>query len=82
MIPSKLKSFPVLISFLNHCIICCCCNQGLNAPTMIMSKTMIFLLTSCNTEKRIAKNIYIYNSNRNYKKKKLITTTILNKKQI
>ena len=27
---------------------------------------MIYLLTSCNTEERIAQNIYIYNSNRNY----------------
>ena len=31
---------------------------------------MIYLLTSCNTEKRIAQNIYIHNSNRNIKKKK------------
>ena len=29
---------------------------------------MIYFLTSCNTEERIAQNIYIYNSNRNYKK--------------
>ena len=31
---------------------------------------MIYLLTSCNTKKRIAQNIYIHNSNRNIKKKK------------
>ena len=30
---------------------------------------MIYLLTSCNTEERIAQNIYIHNSNRNIKKK-------------
>ena len=29
---------------------------------------MIDLLTSCNTEERIAQNIYIHNSNRNYKR--------------
>ena len=29
---------------------------------------MINLLTSCNIEKKIAQNIYIHNSNRNYKK--------------
>ena len=28
---------------------------------------MIYLLTSCNTEERIAQNIYIHNSNRNIK---------------
>ena len=38
-----------------------------------LTKVMICLLTSCNTEKRIAQNIYIHNWNRNYKK--LITTT-------
>ena len=37
------------------------------------------LLISCNTEKRIAQNIYIHNSNRNYKK---FTATILIKKRI
>ena len=41
---------------------------------------MIYLLTSCNTEERIAQNIYIHNSNENYKK--LTTTTILMKKRI
>ena len=41
---------------------------------------MIYLLTSCNTEERIAKNIYIHNSNRNYKK--LTTTIILIKNRI
>ena len=30
---------------------------------------MIYLLTSSNTEERIAQNIYIHNLNRNYKKK-------------
>ena len=40
---------------------------------------MIYLLT-CNTEKRIAQNIYIRNSNRNYKE--LTTATILIKKRI
>ena len=40
----------------------------------------MYLLTSYNTEKRIAQNIYIHNSNRNYKK--LTTTTILIKKRI
>ena len=29
---------------------------------------MIFLLISSNAEERIAQNIYIHNSNRNYKK--------------
>ena len=41
---------------------------------------MIYLLTSCNTDERIAQNIYIYNSNRNYKK--LTKTTILIKKRM
>ena len=41
---------------------------------------MIYLLTSCNTEERIAQVIYIQNSNRNYKK--LTTKTILIKKRI
>ena len=41
---------------------------------------MIYLLNSCNTEETIAQNIYIHNSNRNYKK--LTTTTILIKKRI
>ena len=40
---------------------------------------MIYLLTSCNAEERIAQNIYIHNSNRKYKK---LTTTILIKKRI
>ena len=31
-------------------------------------KSMIYLLTSCNTEERIAQNIYIHNSNRTYKR--------------
>ena len=42
---------------------------------------MIYLLTSCNTEERTAQNIYIHNSNRNYKKKNLTTATILIKKR-
>ena len=37
-----------------------------------LRKVMIYLLTSCNTEERIAQNIYIHNSNRNLKKKKKI----------
>ena len=41
---------------------------------------MIFFLNSCNTEERIAQNIYIHNSNRNLKN--LTTTTILVKKRI
>ena len=41
---------------------------------------MIYLLTSCNTEERIAQNIYIHNSNRNIKKS--TTRTILIKKRI
>ena len=45
-----------------------------------LRKVTIYLLTSCNTEERIAQNIYIHNSNRNYKK--LITATILIKKRI
>ena len=32
---------------------------------------MIYLLTSCNTEERIAQNIYIHNSNRSIKKNQL-----------
>ena len=47
-----------------------------------LRKVTIYLLTSCNTEERIAQNIYIHNSNRNYKKKKSTTTTILIKKRI
>ena len=45
---------------------------------------MIYLLTSCNTEERLAQNIYIHNSNRNIKKKKKKSTTrtILIKKRI
>ena len=34
-----------------------------------LRKVMIYLLTSCNTKKRIAQNIYIHNSNRNIKNK-------------
>ena len=44
---------------------------------MNLRKVTIYLLTSCNTEERIVQNIYIHNSNRNYKK---LTTTILIKK--
>ena len=47
---------------------------------MNLRKVMIYLLTSCNTKERIAQNIYIHNSNKNYKK--LTTTTILIKKWI
>ena len=42
--------------------------------TNLLRKVKIYLLTSCNTEERIAQNIYIHNSNRNYKKS---TTRIL-----
>ena len=45
-----------------------------------LRKVMIYLLTSCNTEERIAQNIYIHNSNRNIKKS--TTRTILIKKRI
>ena len=31
-----------------------------------LTKVTIYLLTSCYTEERIAQNIYIHNSNRNY----------------
>ena len=35
----------------------------------LFNKSMIYLLTSCNnTEERIAQNIYIHNSNKNYKR--------------
>ena len=36
-----------------------------------LRKVMIYLLTSCNTEERIAQNIYIHNSNRSIKKNQL-----------
>ena len=45
-----------------------------------LRKVTIYLLTSCNTEERIAQNIYIHISNKNYKK--LTATTILSKKRI
>ena len=45
-----------------------------------LRKVTIYLLTSCNTEERIAQNIYIHNPNRKYKK--LTTTTILIKNRI
>ena len=45
-----------------------------------LRKVTIYLLTSCNTEERIAQSIYIHNLNRNYKK--LTATTILIKKRI
>ena len=32
-----------------------------------LRKVTIYLLTSCNTEERIAQNIYIHNSNKSYK---------------
>ena len=47
---------------------------------MNLRKVKIYLLTSCNTEERIAQNIYIHNSNRNYKKS--TTRTISIKKRI
>ena len=42
-------------------------NQPVEIP-QDLRKVKICLLTSCNTEERIAQNIYIHNSNRNYKK--------------
>ena len=33
-----------------------------------LRKGTIYLLTSCNTEERIARDIYIHNSNKNYRK--------------
>ena len=54
--------------------------QILTTGVLNLRKVTIYLLTSCITEKRIAQNIYIHNSNRNYKK--LTTTTILIKKRI
>ena len=44
--------------------------NGILQPYTSLRKVMIYLLTSCNTEERIAQNIYIHNSNRNIKKKK------------
>ena len=35
------------------------------------NKIMIYLLISCSTEKRIVQNIYIHNSNKNYRRIKL-----------
>ena len=46
-----------------------------------LRKVKIYLFTSCNTEERIAQNIYIHNSNKNYKKKST-TRAILIKKRI
>ena len=40
-----------------------------------LRKATFYLLTSCNTEERIAQNNYIHNSNRN--DKKLTTKTIV-----
>ena len=51
----------------------------MNAKTLTITAVKIYLLTSCNTEERIAQNIYIHNSNRNYKKS---TTRILIKNRI
>ena len=42
----------------------CTCLDSMN-----LTRVTIYRLTSCNTEERIAQNIYIHNSNRNYKKK-------------
>ena len=57
-------------------------NNAINVRRQIinLTKVTICLLSSCNTEKRIAQNIYIQNSNKNYTK--LTTTTILIKKRI
>ena len=46
-----------------------------------LRKVTIYLLTSCNAEEKIAQNIYINNSNSNYKKL-TTTTTILIKNRI
>ena len=40
----------------------------LNLMHFKFNKSKIYLLTSCNTEDRIAQNIYIHNSNRNCKR--------------
>ena len=47
-----------------------------------LTKVTIYLLTSCNTEERIAQNIYIHNSNRNYKKKINYNNNNINQEQI
>ena len=39
---------------------------------------MIYLLTSCNLEKRIAQNIYIHNSNRTLKRINYNNNNIIN----
>ena len=40
----------------------------LSTLKLTLRKVMFYLLTSCNTEERIAQNIYIHNSNRSIKK--------------
>ena len=42
--------------------------KRLSKHSIGLTKVMIYLLNSCNTEERIAQNIYIHNSNKNYKK--------------
>ena len=57
---------------------CSCSNSKFFDLAVMLSinltKVMIYLLTSCNTEERVAQNIYIHISNRKYKK--LTTTTL------
>ena len=69
------KEFPdEFMKNINNLIaICVSCNCA-------VSYYKCFLNTISNTEERIVQNIYIHNSNRNYKK--LTTTTILIKKRI
>ena len=43
-------------------------NKNFLTTIFYLRKVKIYLLTSCNTEERIAQNIYVHNSNRNYKK--------------
>ena len=45
----------------------CVTVRFLATNAFFLRKVKIYLLTSCNTEERIAQNIYIHNSNRNYK---------------
>ena len=44
-----------------------CCNHCKRVNNKF-SKSMIYHWTSCNTKKRIVQNIYIHNSNGNYKR--------------
>ena len=55
-------------ALLNRAILEQCSSLLLFRTDVHLRKVKIYLLTSCNTEERIAQNIYIHNSNRNYKK--------------